>query len=200
MILSDSEIRKLCLPTEPAFNTPLIEPFSEPVSGNGIISYGITSAGYDVRLCGKKILVFKNSYGEDVDPKRFGEDIYRSRMFEVRTNLKQGERVVIPPNGYILAQTHEYITMPRHLVGRCVGKSTNARSGVLINTTPMEPEWAGHLTLEIANMTPSNCVVYVMEGIAQFQFELIHGEVGVSYKDKAGKYQNQVGVTPSKVL
>lgn len=198
MILADSEIRKLCVDRDGAVANPLIEPFSEPVSGNGIISYGLTSAGYDVRLCSKEILVFKNP-GEAINPKKFSDPDYRRRMFESHKGLDPHAEFVIPPNGYVLAQTHEYIRMPRHLIARCVGKSTLARSAVVVNTTPMEPEWEGHLTLEIFNPTLCPMTIFVMEGIAQFQFEMVHGKVDVSYKDKGGKYDRQKGVTPAIV-
>lgn len=196
MPLSDRAIRDLCF----SGGLPMIEPFSEAVSGNGVISWGLTSAGYDVRLCGKEILVFTNASGEVVDPKRFGDEDYRKKMFDTYTNMKDGQKVRIRPGGYILGQTLEYIRIPRNISARCVGKSTLARSGVFVNTTPMEPEWEGHLTLEIGNMTPSHLDVYVGEGIAQFQFDYIEGKVEVSYRDKSGKYNRQVGVTPAKVL
>lgn len=194
MRLCDHHIRHYCASYD------LIKPFTEAVSGNGIVSYGLTSAGYDVRLDGKKIYVFKNSYGAVVDPKAFGDAEYHHKMFDELTDLPSGYRVFIPPNGYILGQTYEYIRIPRHVSADCVGKSTYARSGILINTTPMEPEWEGHLTLEIANLTPCPAVIYVMEGIAQFRFETLSGVPEISYADKKGKYQGQQAVTPAKVL
>lgn len=213
MLLSDIDIRALCFTNNPKIYSercsflsgielraePLISPFNEEVSGNGIIGYGLTSGGYDVRLDTEEIYVFKGSYGLTVDPKMFNDENYRSKMFDKLENIKVGDKVVIPPNGYILGQTMEYINMPRWLKARAVGKSTLARSGILINTTPMEPEWEGHLTLEIANLTFNNVVVYAGEGISQFEFELLTQPTGRSYKDKKGKYDKQKKVTHSIV-
>lgn len=209
MLLADLDIRALCFPDNPVIygwrcgllhgidkpTEPLIWPFNEEVSGNGIISYGLTSGGYDVRLDTEEIYVFKGSYGLTVDPKMFGNEEYKMKMFDKVENIKIGDKVNIPPNGYILAQTMEYINMPRWLKARAVGKSTLARSGILINTTPMEPEWEGHLTLEIANLTSNNAVVYAGEGCSQFEFELLTQKVEKSYKDKKGKYDKQKKVT-----
>lgn len=213
MLLADLDIRALCFPDNPKIfgqrssvlsgidvpKEPLISPFNEAVSGNGIISYGLTSAGYDVRLDREEIYVFKGSYGLTVDPKLFGDENYKMKMFDKLEGLKKGDKVVIPPNGYILGQCMEYMYIRRWLKARAVGKSTMARAGILINTTPMEPEWEGHLTLEIANLTPNNAVVYVEEGIAQFEFELLTQPVGISYKDKRGKYDKQKKVTTAIV-
>lgn len=207
MLLNDKSIRTLCdpgwvNPDDVAGRLRMIEPFSEAVSGNGVISYGLSHAGYDLRL-GPEILVFKNSYGEVVDPKRFGEDRYRVWVFDELDYSKThtefaGLAVTIPPHGYILGRSHEYLRIPRHLKGRCVGKSTYARSGILINTTPLEPGWEGHLTIEIGNITPCPAKVYVMEGIAQLEFEVLTAPPEKDYGGK--KYQGQMGVTPARVL
>lgn len=213
MLLADIDIRALCFPNDPKIFgqrcsllsgielpvAPLISPFNEEVSGNGIIGYGLTSGGYDVRLDTDEIYVFKGSYGLTVDPKMFNDEEYKRKMFDKLDNIEVGDKVVIPPNGYILGQTMEYINIRRWLKARAVGKSTLARSGILINTTPMEPEWEGHLTLEIANLTPNNAVVYAGEGISQFEFELLTQPVERSYKDKKGKYDKQKKVTHSIV-
>jgi dCTP deaminase len=194
MLLSDSEIRKLCFVGE-----PMIEPFSEPTSGKGRISYGLTSAGYDLRLSPKGILVFKNSYGEVIDPKLFKEEAYRNRVFDELPEFPLGFAITIPAHGYVLGSSLEYLRIPRHLKGRCVGKSTLARSGIIINTTPLEPLWRGYLTIEIGNINPCPARVYVGEGIAQLEFELIEGKVETSYADKNGQYQNQMSTTPARV-
>lgn len=212
MLLNDKSIRTLC---DPGWVNPddvdgrlrMIEPFSEAVSGGGVISYGLSHAGYDLRL-GPEILVFKNSYGEVVDPKKFGDDEYRRRVFDEVNLLNKlsslsaqcltNYSVTVPPHGYILGRSYEYLRIPRHLKGRCVGKSTYARSGILINTTPLEPGWEGHLTIEIGNITPCPAKVYVMEGIAQLEFELLTALPETDYGGK--KYQGQTGVTPARVL
>ena len=201
MLLNDKEIRKLCeKPSEVAFaaaDLPMIDPFSEAVSGNGVISYGLSHAGYDLRL-GPDILLFDNRLGEVVNPKRFNDPDYRKRMFREFLGLKVGEEFHIPPHGYILGHSYEYLRIPDYLKGRCVGKSTLARSGILINTTPLEPGWEGHLTIEIGNITPCPAVLPIGEGIAQLEFELLTGRPDKTYAGK--KYQGQTGVTPAKVL
>lgn len=195
-ILSDKDIRSLCDFYSPPFMT-MLDPFSEAVSGNGIISYGITSAGYDLRIAGD-FLVFNPSYGLTIDPKRFKEEEYRNQIF-TKIERKEGQSMLIPPNSYVLGRSVEYIRMPRHLKARCTGKSTYARAGILINTTPLEPAWEGHLTIEIGNVSPCPALIYVGEGIAQIEFETLTSDCEVSYADKAGQYQNQIGVTPSRV-
>jgi dCTP deaminase len=197
-LLSDNEIRQLCIAPLYYGNHPMIEPFSETVSGNGVISYGICSAGYDLRL-GPEIFKFRTDCGEIINPKRFGDPEYRRKVFEVCV-YKDGDMVIIPPGHYILGSSVEYLRIPRHLKGRCVGKSTNARCLILINTTPAEPEWEGHLTIEIGNVGQLPACVFVGEGIAQMEFEVLSAEPLVSYKDKGGKYQAQRGVTPARVL
>ena len=211
MLLVDWEIKCLCTPNEKIlseykyyapnrheyFDKPMIEPFSEAVSGNGIISYGLSSCGYDLRM-GQEVLIFKNTSGEAVDPKKFKDKDYQHRMFD-KIIRSQGEPITIPAHGYILAESFEYLRIPRHLAGRCIGKSTYARSGIIVNCTPLEPQWEGHLTIEISNSCPCPAIVYCLEGIAQLQFELLNSGVKVSYADKSGQYQAQVGVTPPRV-
>ena len=230
MLLSDRDIRELCTSCIEPYRYPMIEPFSEGVSGDGVISYGLSHAGYDLRL-GPEILLFKNSSMQTVDPKAFGDKHYRKRMFdewiysfdcvdfpELRespqllpvhrwkldgldvTQCSSDNGYVIPPHGYILGRSLEYLRIPRSLKGRCVGKSTLARSGILVNTTPLEPGWCGHLTIEIGNITPCPAKVYVGEGIAQLEFETLSSPPECDYGDKRGKYQGQRGVTPSIVL
>jgi dCTP deaminase len=169
----------------------MIDPFSRAVQDGGVISYGLTHAGYDLRL-GYTVLVFKNSYAEVVDPKRFKDPDYQRRVFEEIDELREGQSVLVPPHGYVLGYTLEYLRIPRFVKGRAVGKSTLARSGILINTTPAEPTWQGHLTLEIANITPCPVAIYAGEGICQMEFEEIsRGGPTISYADKKGKYQGQ---------
>lgn len=197
-VLSDTIIRGLCVGEQ-----KMLDPFVD-YGGcpKGVISFGLTSAGYDLRLA-DELLGFRNhgDDGERIDPKLFGESKYRTTMLrEITADYVRGEAVfVLPPHSYVLGRSHEHIKLPRNIKGRCVGKSTLARSGILINTTPLEPEWEGYLTIEIGNVTPSPAVVYVMQGIAQLEFEYISGVVEQSYADKKGKYQNQIGVQPAKV-
>lgn len=198
MILNDRDIRKLCEAPLYFGNRPMIDPFSEAVSGGGVISYGLSHAGYDLRL-GPDILLFDNRLGETVNPKRFADPEYRCKMFREFPGLKVGEEFHIPPHGYILGHSLEYLRIPDHLKGRCVGKSTLARSGILINTTPLEPGWEGHLTIEIGNQTPCPAVVFIGEGIAQLEFEVLTDIPEVTYAQKKGKYQGQRGVTPAVV-
>lgn len=197
MLLADFTIREYCLnPIYHGETGPMLVPFSEAVQGNGVISYGLTSAGYDLRL-GKEIWVYKNTYGDVIDPKRFKDEEYRNRVFD--RYMAEGP-VIIPAHGYILGTSLEYISMPKNIKGRCVGKSTYARTGIIINTTPLEPGWKGLLTIEIANTNPSPALVYPLEGIAQLEFEYIDGTPKATYDTKGGKYQDQKGVTPAKVL
>ncbi len=195
MILTDKSIRALCVDVP----EPMIDPFSETVSGNGIISWGLSSAGYDLRLA-SEILLFKNSYGEILDPKWFGNPDYDKRVFEVLD--VEDDSVVIPPGSYVLARSVERLHIPRHLKGRVVGKSTYARIGVLINTTPLEPGWKGTLTIEIGNVTPCPVRIHVGEGIAQLELEELNGlpEADYGQKPGGGKYDNQLNVTPARVL
>ena len=202
-MLNDRQIRERC-----TGDTPMLHPFSEAVSGDGVISYGLSHAGYDLRL-GPDILVFKNTLCDEVDPKKFNDGEYQSRVFEKLFYAKgfsipdepcrimDGNRMRIPAGGYILGRSYEYIQVPNDLKGRCVGKSTYARCGIIVNTTPLEPGWKGHLTIEIGNITPCPAVVYIMEGIAQLEFDLIEPPEK-TYSGK--KYQDQIGVTPARVL
>jgi dCTP deaminase len=206
VLLNDRDIRALSLGN--VGNSPypkMIQPFSEAVQGGSVISYGLSHAGYDLRL-GNTLLVFKNSYNETIDPKKFNSDNYCKRVFDevkAQTESTCGSEQIknrylpfyIPPHSYALGYSYEYLRIPKHIKGRCVGKSTLARCGILINTTPLEPGWEGHLTIEISNISPCAGMVYPMEGIAQLEFELLTGEPEIDYGDKAGKYQSQ-GATP----
>lgn len=203
MLLNDKDVRRYCTLVAYHRGSPMIEPFSEGVSGGGVISYGLTSAGYDLRLA-PEVLVFASMY-DVVDPKRFGDEGYRTAMLKPLEIFPaphdQSQRfVILPPHSYALGRSHEYLRIPGHLKARCVGKSTLARSGILINTTPLEPGWEGHLTIEIGNVTPCPARLWLMEGIAQTEFEALTGPPETDYAGKRGKYQGQTGVTPAKVV
>ena len=196
MLLVDHQIRHLCLRTG-ANPEPMIEPFAEATSGGGIISYGLTHAGYDLRL-GLTVYCMKSTFGEVLDPKRFKDPAYAASVMD-RREYQPGDRVIIPANGYLLGHSLEYLRIPRHLKGRCTGKSSLARCAVSINTTPVEPAWKGHLTIEIANDGPLPVAVYAGEGIAQLEFELLAAHCETDYAEKGGQYQGQTGVTMARV-
>jgi dCTP deaminase len=162
-----------------------IEPFADGTYRPGVISYGLTSYGYDLRL-GRKFKVFTNARCAIVDPK----------SFDPRSFIDvEGDECLIPPNSFALAETVEYLEIPRDLVAICVGKSTYARIGIIVNVTPLEPEWRGKVTIEISNTTPLPAKVYAGEGIAQVLFLKGEEVCRTSYADKKGKYQNQTGLT-----
>jgi dCTP deaminase len=164
----------------------MIEPFVDTQVRDGVISYGLSSYGYDIRVAGE-FRIFTSGLGDltVVDPKHFDE---RS-MVEFK-----GDVCVVPPNSFALARTVEYFRIPRNVLTVCLGKSTYARCGIIVNVTPFEPEWEGYATLEISNTTPLPAKVYANEGIAQVLF--FEGDPPErSYADKKGKYQGQVGIT-----
>lgn len=170
----------------------MIEPF-EPnqvreVEGQKVISYGTSSYGYDVR-CADEFKIFTNINSTIVDPKNFDAKSF--------VEFK-GERCIIPPNSFALARTVERFKIPRDVLVVCLGKSTYARCGIIVNVTPLEPEWEGYVTLEFSNTTTLPAVIYANEGVAQMLFFGGDEVCQVSYKDRAGKYQNQVGVTLPK--
>ena len=162
-----------------------IEPFAEGAYQPGVISAGVTSYGYDLRL-GRKFKVFTNAHCSIVDPKAFDPKSF----VDIET-----DECLIPPNSFALAETVEYLEIPRDVIGICVGKSTYARIGIIVNVTPLEPEWRGKVTIEISNTTPLPAKVYAGEGIAQVLFLTADSPCRVSYADKKGKYQNQPGLT-----
>jgi len=170
----------------------MIEPFeSGQVRQNGggrIISFGTSSYGYDVR-CAADFKIFTNINSAVVDPKAFDESSFVD---------KQGDVCIIPPNSFALARTVEFFRIPRNVLTICLGKSTYARCGIIVNVTPLEPEWEGHVTLEFSNTTPLPAKIYANEGVAQMLFFESDEECEVSYKDRAGKYQGQTGVTLPK--
>ena len=167
----------------------MIEPFVEDQVREGVISYGVSSYGYDVRV-GDEFKVFTNVYNTVVDPKNFD-----SKSFvDIRADV-----CIIPPNSFALASTIEYFRIPRDILTVCLGKSTYARCGIIVNVTPFEPEWEGHVTIEISNTTPLPAKIYANEGIAQVLFFQSDEPCARSYKDKKGKYQAQRGVTLPKL-
>ena len=167
----------------------MIEPFADAQVRQGVISYGVSSYGYDVRIA-DEFKIFTNINSTIVDPKNFDP-----RSF---VDFK-GDICIIPPNSFALARTIEYFRIPRNVVTICVGKSTYARCGIIVNVTPFEPEWEGIVTLEVSNTTPLPAKIYANEGIAQVLFFKGDEPPEVSYKDKAGKYQGQTGVTLPKL-
>jgi dCTP deaminase len=167
----------------------MIEPFEERQVRAGVISYGVSSYGYDIRVA-DEFRIFTNVNSSIVDPKSFDP---RS-LVDVH-----GDVCVIPPNSFALARTVEYFRIPRSIITVCVGKSTYARCGIIVNVTPFEPEWEGHATLEISNTTPLPAKVYANEGIAQVLFLESDEECEISYADKKGKYQAQRGVVLPRI-
>jgi dCTP deaminase len=167
----------------------MIEPFEDRQVREGKISYGVSSYGYDIRIA-DEFRIFTNVNSTIVDPKNFDE---RS-LVQV-----EGEYCIIPPNSFALARTVEYFRIPRQVLTLCVGKSTYARCGIIVNVTPFEPEWEGYVTLEVSNTTPLPAKIYANEGIAQVLFFESDEECEVSYADKKGKYQGQKGLTLPKV-
>ncbi|RME97601.1 MAG: dCTP deaminase [Chloroflexi bacterium] len=167
----------------------MIEPFETNQVRDGVISYGVSSYGYDIRVA-DEFKIFTNVNNTVVDPKKFD-----NRSF---VEFK-GDVCTIPPNSFALARTVEYFRIPRSILTICVGKSTYARCGIIVNVTPFEPEWEGFVTLEISNTTPLPARIYANEGIAQVIFFESDEECRTSYADKKGKYQKQVGITLAKV-
>jgi dCTP deaminase len=184
-ILCDFQIEALCSRKD----NPLLEPFNKGIQDGGVISSGLTHMGYDFRL-GFLVFILKNTFNETLSPKRMKTDPeYLRRIFD-EVHAVQGQPIVIPPNGYALGYTLEYIRMPPTLKGHCVGKSSLARCAVIINTTPLEPGWEGHLTLEIGNLSPCPVEVYAGEGIAQVEFFVADHMPDTVY-DSNKKYQSQ---------
>jgi dCTP deaminase len=178
-IKADRWIKKMAL------EHGMIEPFEDRQVRQGVISYGLSSYGYDIRVA-DEFKVFTNINSTVVDPKNFD-----ARSFvDIKADV-----CIIPPNSFALAKTVEYFRIPRDVLTVCVGKSTYARCGLIVNVTPFEPEWEGYVTLEISNTTPLPAKVYANEGISQVLFFESDEECEVSYKDKAGKYQKQSGLT-----
>ncbi len=167
----------------------MITPFAEKQVREGIISYGLSSYGYDMRIS-NKFKIFSHTNKTIIDPKKFDP-----RSFVDFT----GDVCTIPPNSFVLATSVEYFKIPRETIVICLGKSTYARCGIVVNVTPLEPEWEGHVTIEISNTSPMPANLYANEGIAQLIFLSADEVCKRSYADKAGKYQAQKGITLSKI-
>lgn len=218
-VLSDDLIRQLCMnKIGDRYQAELLEPINGEISrtiatidghvnggpmieeyvdrqvrsegGDPVVSYGLTSAGYDVRL-GRDFKVFTDVFGAVIDPLKPRDDYY--------TELLDRDYIIVPARSYVLGHTVETFNMPRDLVAECLGKSTWARCGLNVNVTPIEPEFVGQVVIEIANSTPNPVKLYSGMGIAQFFFHTILGRVEVSYADRGGKYQGQQGVTTALV-
>lgn len=183
-ILCDTQIRQLIG----------IEPFEENTKRPGKVSYGVSSYGYDIRV-GTVFKVFTNVNSAIIDPKGFTEDSFVT----VDTRETGKDHVLIPPNSFALCETVETVSMPRGYLAICLGKSTYARCGIIVNVTPIEPEWRGKITLEISNTTPLPAKIYANEGIAQLIFLKGDQVCAMSYADKSGKYQDQSGLTLPRV-
>jgi dCTP deaminase len=183
-ILSDHWIR------EKAENEGMIEPFEPVQVRDGAISYGTSSFGYDIRVA-DEFKVFTDVYSVVVDPKHFDE--------KSLVDITGQGHCIIPPNSFALARTLEYFRIPSDVLVVCVGKSTYARCGIIVNVTPLEPEWEGHLTLEISNTTPLPAKIYANEGIAQLLFFQGDRVPSTTYAQRSGKYQKQRGVTPPRL-
>lgn len=179
----DHWIRKMAL------EHGMIEPFIDHQVREGVISYGVSSYGYDVRVA-DEFKIFTNVFSAMVDPKNFNTQ----SMVDYK-----GDVCVIPPNSFALAKTVEYFRIPRGVMTICVGKSTYARCGIIVNVTPFEPEWEGYVTLEISNTTPLPAKIYANEGLAQVIFLEGDEPCEISYADKKGKYQHQKGILLPKV-
>ncbi|MFA4993894.1 MAG: dCTP deaminase [Bdellovibrionales bacterium] len=178
-VMPDHWIRKAAL------EQGMITPFEEKLQRQGVISYGLSSYGYDARVA-DDFKIFTNIDNALVDPKNFCENSFVTRKADV---------CIIPPNSFVLAHTVEYFKIPRDVLVVCLGKSTYARCGLIVNVTPLEPEWEGHVTLEISNTTPLPAKVYANEGISQFLFLKADSLCETSYADRGGKYMKQTGVT-----
>lgn len=191
MIRPDSWIRKKCEKKE---GKGIIEPFVDHLvrydeSGNKLVSYGLSSFGYDLRVA-DEFKVFTNVYSSIVDPKDFREDAFVDIQADV---------CIIPPNSFALARSVEYFRIPRNVLALCIGKSTYARCGIIVNVTPFEPEWEGYVTIEISNTTPLPAKIYANQGIAQVLFLECDTSCDVSYADRTGKYMKQVGIVGPRV-
>ncbi len=177
-VMPDHWIRRM------AVEHAMIEPFVETQKREGVISYGLSSYGYDARVA-NEFKVFTNVDSAVIDPKDFAPTSFVDRTVPV---------CIIPPNSFALARTVEYFRIPRDILVICLGKSTYARCGIIVNVTPLEPEWEGQVTIEISNTTPLPAKIHAGEGICQFLFLQGAGPPEVSYADKAGKYMRQRGV------
>ena len=182
-VLSDRWIKKMALEKK------MIQPFISEQKRRNVISYGLSSFGYDSRVS-NEFKIFTDVDSAIVDPKNFKNNSFVSRTID---------ECIIPPNSFVLASTVEYFKIPKDILVICLGKSTYARCGIIVNVTPLEPGWEGHVTLEFSNTTPLPAKIYANEGVAQFIFLKGNEKPEVSYSDRKGKYMGQVGVTLPKV-
>ena len=182
-IKSDNWIKKMSVESD------MISPFTDKQIKSGAISYGLSSYGYDIRVA-DEYKIFTNVNNSIVDPKNFDANSFVDY---------KGEICIVPPNSFALARSVEYFKIPRKVLTICVGKSTYARCGIIVNVTPFEPEWEGYVTLEISNTTPLPAKIYSNEGLCQVLFFESDEECEFSYKDRSGKYQKQTGITLPKV-
>ncbi|MDR2158144.1 MAG: dCTP deaminase [Holosporaceae bacterium] len=183
MLLCDKLIRKL------AEEEDMISPLADKLTQKSVVSYGVSSYGYDARVA-NEFKIFTNVNNAIIDPKNFSEQSFVD---------KKTDCCIIPPNSFALARTVEYFKIPKDIFVLCVGKSTYARCGIIVNVTPLEPEWEGHVTLEFSNTTQLPAKIYAEEGACQFLFFRIDEVCEVSYKDRGGKYMGQCGVTLPKI-
>lgn len=174
---------------EQSLKNRMIEPFVDKLNHDGVISYGVSSYGYDARVA-DEFKIFTDVNNALVDPKDFIHETFVD---------KKGDYCIIPPNSFVLARTVEYFRIPRDVLVICLGKSTYARCGIIVNVTPLEPEWEGHVTLEFSNTTPLPAKIYANEGACQFLFLKGDSVCETSYGDRKGKYMNQTGVTLPKI-
>tara|TARA_Y100000768_G_scaffold281099_1_gene216043 strand:- start:122 stop:682 length:561 start_codon:yes stop_codon:yes gene_type:complete len=183
-IKSDKWIKKM------SSEHDMITPFTDEQIKSGTISYGVSSYGYDIRVA-DEYKIFTNVNNSIIDPKNFDANSF--------VDFK-GDVCIVPPNSFALARSVEYFKIPRKILTICVGKSTYARCGIIVNVTPFEPEWEGYVTLEISNTTPLPAKIYSNEGLCQVLFFESDEDCEVSYKDKSGKYLKQVGITLPKII
>ena len=172
-----------------ALSKSMIKPFVSKQVRKGKISFGLSSYGYDARVS-NEFKIFTNVNSSMVDPKDFSNSNFISKKQDI---------CIIPPNSFVLASTVEYFKIPKNILVICLGKSTYARCGIIVNVTPLEPEWEGHVTLEFSNTTPLPAKIYANEGACQFVFLQGNEDPEISYADKKGKYMNQKGVTLPKI-
>ncbi|RUM73344.1 MAG: dCTP deaminase [Sulfurovum sp.] len=175
---------------EKSLNEAMITPFCEGLIGEGVVSYGLSSYGYDIRVS-DEFKIFTNINAEVVDPKDFNQN----NVVDFK-----GDVCIVPPNSFALARTIEYFKMPRDTLAICLGKSTYARCGIIVNVTPFEPGFEGHITIEISNTTPLPAKIYANEGIAQVLFLQGDEQCETTYADRSGKYQSQTGITLPRIL
>ncbi|MCE7937504.1 dCTP deaminase [bacterium] len=185
MVLSDREI------AERARSMGMIEPFVDQQVSEGVVSYGLSSYGYDFRVA-NEFKIFSNVNYTAVDPKEFDANAF--------VDVVTDGCCIVPPNSFALARTVEYFRIPRDIITVCLGKSTYARCGIILNVTPFEPGWEGHATLEISNTTPLPAKIYANEGIGQVLFLRGSQECLVSYKDRKGKYDKQFGIVTPRIV